>query len=565
MKKRKVMINILKWTSLSLAVLFNSFIVAYSCFDDATTQKMNRFVTNIFSGIVNTFTQKEVKTIPVKGIDVHFSSDQYNNIPGYATNQIPLGSAKQVECTFTPTNATNKTASFSSDDNDIAQIVQSGSFASVVGMGVGITNVNAINSTSGLTSSTEVEVIDLVEPQAFTVSLDDEVAIGNTITAIFDIDGGVLGHNELINSRYYDIKKLSFVSSNTSVATIDNNGVIYPLHAGTTEITISNTLGQSFNKVITILNGSSPSPYQNLSISGSNICYENDMILDQNSGNKHYQLSISDGETELNAHDFIWTSSDELLARMDRHGILRGFRKRLIEDESVTITAKSKLTGQEVNFDVTVKKQLPEEMYYWIQNGNKKIWNPVEHTVCVGDNVTINVGYDPVPYNKNVVVENYNPELLDYTTLGSSFVLHINNTGTARVRFTCEINPELSAEIKLTILRKGAIDSDNYDDVSHNLRKAIGHSLLFMFAQIFTFLTLYLFIKDKKLWFYPVISIFGDLFLAILSEVIQHFVPTRTGSVVDVLIDLIGVLIGAAIVFVPLVIRKTKRKKQTDL
>ena len=55
-----------------------------------------------------------------------------------------------------------------------------------------------------------------------------------------------------------------------------------------------------------------------------------------------------------------------------------------------------------------------------------------------------------------------------------------------------------------------------------------------------------------------VFSSISGLFLAILTELIQSFVPGRSGEIIDVLIDLSGYLIGVIIVGVVTYILKIK-------
>ena len=99
-------------------------------------------------------------------------------------------------------------------------------------------------------------------------------------------------------------------------------------------------------------------------------------------------------------------------------------------------------------------------------------------------------------------------------------------------------------------------------NVQKSIRKSLGHAAMFMVAQVFTFLTLYMFFYDKKWWFYSAISVGGGLFLSGLSELIQFFIPSRDGTFIDVLIDFAGVIVGAALTFLGIyIVKKIKEKK----
>lgn len=57
-----------KWIFLSLAIIFNGFIIAYACFSKDTANRFNNWVTNLFARIVNNITEKEVEVIPITEI-----------------------------------------------------------------------------------------------------------------------------------------------------------------------------------------------------------------------------------------------------------------------------------------------------------------------------------------------------------------------------------------------------------------------------------------------------------------------------------------------------------------
>lgn len=556
-----------KWIFLSLSVLTNLFLILYSTLPSELTAKWTSFISNWFIGIINNATQKEIIDIPMTELSIGMSSDKYNNIPGYESNQIPLGSAKQLGCTYLPLDTTDKSIQYYADDSSIVKLNPSSTTVSVVGMKIGKTRVHAKNKLSGIDESFEVEVIDEVEPVTYEISLNTyEIPLYNQETIKFDIDGGVLGHNELINSRYYDTRLLTYESSNTSVATVDNNGVIKALTIGTSNITVKNSNGFEKTITVTTISGEPVIPYSDLRIAGSNSCYDNDMILDQSSGKNHYQLSLYDEETKLLPEDFIWTSSNELLARVDRHGVLRGFRKTKVEDESVTITATSKLTGQSVDFEVLVKEQIPTSIYFWIVNGDKTTWNPENYTAFVGENLSLNIGYTPNISKKDVTYVVSKDGLIDCTNQGSVINVRVVTEGDCTLAVTSVVNPELSFHINFTILKAGAITTDDIHDVELSVRKVVGHALLFAIAETFTIIAAYMFLYNKKKWIPIVISLAAELFLASLSEFIQYFQPDRHGTFVDVAINFGGAIIGALIVIgIYALVRYIKKKKEDKI
>ena len=551
-----------RWIFLTPSILTNTFLVLYSCLPADTTTKWNNFVTNIFAGLVNRATEKEVKVVPIEELNVSLSNDKYNTIPGYNANEIPLGSSKEITSSVLPETATDKAVSYYVEDNDIAILNQSGSKVSVIGMKAGTTKVHAKNQLSELNVSYEIEVVPAVAPTSYEISVtNSSIPIGSQQTINIDIDGGALGHNELLNFRYYDTRKLTYTSSNESVASVDNHGVIFPKGVGSSLITVSNG---DYHKELTIsvTDGAAPVDYTNLHIEGSNLCYGNDMISDQSTSTNNYPLIIYDGVTKLNSDDFIWESSNELLVKVDRHGVMRGFRKSVVQDESAVITATSKITGQSATFDVVVKEELPTTMNHWIVNGDKTTWGrPKEYTTCVGDNLVLNTELTPRVSNKSINYTVSNEEVIECTYQGSSLSLRVVKTGSCFITISSVANPNLTSTIKFTVLKAGSISTDELEDVGFNLRKTLGHASLFAVAEIFTLIALFMFLYDKKCWLPLVISLGIELGVSSMSEIVQYFVPGRFGSFVDVCINMAGAIVGATILVIIFIVVKAIQKK----
>ena len=552
-----------RWIFLSVAFLINSFLIFYSCLPAKITAQWNTFVTNVFAKYVNEVTEKEIIAVPMEELNICLSEDGYNQIPGYKEYEIPLGCSKEINSCYLPQNATDKSVSYLLDDSDVLTLSQNGSKATIIGMKKGSTKIYAKNQLSGLYASFDVTVVPTTAPVLYDISISRvNIPVGSQETIAFDIDGGVLGHDELLNSRYYDIRKLSYVSSNPLVATINEYGVINPKKIGTATIIVSNG-DYSKQLEINVVDGTTPQSYTNLYIKGSNICYGNDMLNDQ--GNNNYPLNIYDGETKLDANDFIWESSNELLVKVDHYGVMRGFRKSAIQDEGAVITATSKITGQSVSFDVIVREELPTTMNHWIVNGDKITWGaPQEFTACVGDNLIINTVLVPQVSNKNIEFAVSNPEIIECTYQGSSLSLRIIKEGTCIINISSVVNSNLKSTIKFTILKAGSINTNDLENVGFNLRKSIGHALLFAVAEIFTLVTLFMFLYDKKHWLSLILSLGIELVVASISETIQHFIPERFGIFTDVCINVLGAIIGASILVAFYCISEVKRNKKQD-
>ena len=178
----------------------------------------------------------------------------------------------------------------------------------------------------------------------------------------------------------------------------------------------------------------------------------------------------------------------------------------------------------------------------------------------MGDVVTARVMYDISSSNLNINVKASDDEIVNIVNKGDNVVLEFKKEGTVDITITSELVPSLSKKTTFTITKAGAITKDDYEDLNLTIRKSIGHAMMFGVTQIFTFLAIYMFFYDKKWYFLAVVSLGCGVALASISELIQFFIPLRSGTFIDVLIDLSGVTIGLALVVGILLLIKVFKK-----
>lgn len=124
-------------------------------------------------------------------------------------------------------------------------------------------------------------------------------------------------------------------------------------------------------------------------------------------------------------------------------------------------------------------------------------------------------------------------------------------------------NPELVESIEITVVPVPVINDQNFNDFQSFVRKAFGHFMLFFVNGLFGFLTFYLFFKEKKNRILNTVasSLPIGLLFAVISEVIQLYVPGRAGLAADVLIDFSGYLLATSILLVIVLLRYKRQKK----
>lgn len=107
---------------------------------------------------------------------------------------------------------------------------------------------------------------------------------------------------------------------------------------------------------------------------------------------------------------------------------------------------------------------------------------------------------------------------------------------------------------------KDAINDNNIDMFTTITRKLIGHFLLFGVSGLFSTWSIYLFFNTKinKTYLLMLISLLFGFFLATLTEFIQHFLPGRVGSYLDVIIDTSGYLLFLLIFYLIVTLKNKK-------
>lgn len=145
------------------------------------------------------------------------------------------GETVQLTATVLPTDATDKTVTWSSSNNDIASVDNNGE---VTAVGPGTATITATaNDGSGKAASCRITVNEPYTPPAIVhvtgISLDRETA---TIQK-----GSILQLSATVTPSNADDKTVRWESSNTDVATVDGNGKVTAIAPGTATITVTTT------------------------------------------------------------------------------------------------------------------------------------------------------------------------------------------------------------------------------------------------------------------------------------------------------------------------------------
>lgn len=511
--------KIFKYICLVLYIICSTLIIVHSSFNGNVSSNESNKVVNIFSYVLNKITRENNVYIDVTDIELNSSLDK-----------MYLGEKVTLDLNVLPSDASNKSLSFSSSDNSIASISSNGTLEFNSLGECDITITSKANNDVKL-----VKHINVVYPEIKDYKIY--------------IDGNEYVENMLVSSSSYhyidvvsgtNIYKKEFTSTFTEV---NEYGAFY-LGDSTTNFSMDVNLNDNINVTLKFSIGSekknelvssySLSPFnEKLYVNG---IYDLDYSFLPTNGNKHdlyYKIDSEYGEVKDDKL-YIYKASENL-------------NLEVISRSSSTILYKTSLTSYDV---------FPSEIII-----NNKLDNDTL-SLSVLNSTLLNISFNEEATYKNVQYES-----------GDTSILVIDNNGLIRTLEKGETYIKISLDydskhlekiIKINVTRQPYIR--DLDTFSYFVRKLVGHFGLFMAMSLFGTLTYLMFIK-KKYIAYP-ISIGVSFILASGSEIIQIFAGNRGPSFKDVGIDMLGVSIPFLIILVIdmiIYLHKTKKSIKEEL
>lgn len=530
-----------KFVYLSIALLVNAFIIVQAALPAVSSSKWSNSVVSFFANLFRG--GQATEAVPCQSIDLNIQENTgYNQVPGYKDDEIVLGKEKALEVNILPTNATDTAVEYIISNPDVISINQYGGEAYITGKKLGTVTITAISrENSSLQSSMMFEVVDKITPTFY--GLDSiEVVKGSVFKIPYVMEEG-----ERFLS-YYDFSPLE-VSFDHSIMEKYNSEYYLAKEIG--EATLK--VGDKTAKVIVTDNASTTYPIFNNIDGADNIIPYQDRL---------FYVNSNTGTT-----DYFWEVDSELLFIEDGMICLR---ENVQEASKATITARSTL---DPNISVSkVIDILPTNItdvllydandyynftnYYYLADLNQEIKIRVLDSTATGKFY----GY---------TVTNSNPEVAKIYTEGEIFSVECVKEGRTIIEVYFNGFPDTKGYIDLEVRAPGVINNSNFRSVGEFIRKSIGHFALFFVSGCFTFLTIYSFLQAKstrlKRWKIVLIVLAIGFAIALASEAIQHFVPSRYGSMVDVSVDFFGFLLGLLVpVIVLKLIERRKNRKIID-
>lgn len=153
-----------------------------------------------------------------------------------------VGKSVQATATISPSNATNKNVTWSSSNESVATVDQTGKITAI---SAGTAQISVTADDGGISAKVTINVTSDIITTNLKITAADSIYVGTSTTPVVEI-----------TPTNATNQKLSWSSSDESVATVDETGKITGVSAGTAIITVKTTDGSDITvtKSITVYN-----------------------------------------------------------------------------------------------------------------------------------------------------------------------------------------------------------------------------------------------------------------------------------------------------------------------
>ena len=340
----------------------------------------------------------------IKAADIAVTSLKLNK----TSASINVGSTLQLSTTISPSNATNKTLTYSSSNTAIATVDNNGKVTAKKAGTVTITVKSNNNKTA--TCSITVKALDIaitslkLNKTSATISVGSSLQLSTTITP-----------SNATN------KTLTYSSSNTSIATVDKNGKVTAKKAGSATITVKSNNGKTATCKITVQNVNVTSLKFNKTSASINV-------------GSTLQLSTTIFPSNATNKTLTYSSSNTSIATVDANGKVTAKKAG-----TVTITVKSH-NNKTATCKITVNNV----------NATSISLNPMIKSLYEGESFSITASFSPSnTTNKSLTYSSNNTNV---ATVDANGKVTAKKAGSALI--TVKTVNGVSAICRITVLRK---------------------------------------------------------------------------------------------------------------
>ena len=242
---------------------------------------------------VNVTEEEQEMNIPITQISI--SDDQYK--------ALTIGQSTQLSAIILPENASDKSVTWSSSNSSIATVNSDG-LVKAVGIGSATIKCRA-NDGSGVTATCVIDVFAIFVSKIELSISECSLEKGETKQL-----------NATINPNNATNKSVIWVSSNTSVANVDNNGLVTAIEPGAATIICKALDGSNVQGtcIVTV----TPKKVQSISLNVTSLTLNVE---------ESYQLTATANPSDASNIAFSWSSSNFDVANVDENGLVTAMER----------------------------------------------------------------------------------------------------------------------------------------------------------------------------------------------------------------------------------------------
>lgn len=435
-----------------------------------------------------------------------------------------VGEIYQLNPVILPANATNKAVTYSSSDESIASVSNDGKIKLHKKGEVTITSkIKDTQISDSITIIVEEELLT-----DFLISLQETLYLGE------EYNIKVTPIPSLATN-----KEFTFESSNESIATISSSGHIVPLSIGSVTFRVKH----SSNIVKEITVNVEELIITKIPVTGLNVKEETINMIELDS----YKLIVDVLPNDATNKELKFESSDNRVLTIDYNGVITAHKHGYA---TIKITSLSDTTIYKT-ISVHVSSKIVD---IYIEDENIKLY--------VNESTKLNIIERTLPVEYSIEFISKDNNICEVHEDGTLKAISKGKT-TVEVIYTAGDGTTKTLEVVIEVDKK--IDFSALNEFYFNVRKGIGHFGAFFVLAIFASFVVIMFFKRKLI--FSMVSLITGFIIAGLTELIQTYVPGRSGLFQDVKIDYAGYLLGSILVlgiYFIIYIFKGRKKVETN-
>lgn len=250
------------------------------------------------------------------------------------TTSIEAGQSEQLTATVLPTNADNKSVTWSSNNTAVATVDNNGNVSALAAGTATITVTTADGNKTATCTVTVTAPAAPIDVQSISMKSSATIAIGASETLTVTYTPADANTN----------KALTWNSNNTSVATVDANGKVTGISAGTATITATTANNKSATCMVTVQ-----------AVSVTSVTLNKTSLSLQIGGSETLTATIA--PTDATNKNISWISSNPAVATVDSNGKVVA---KTAGNTTITVTTTDGNKTATCNVTVTAGPPVPD-------------------------------------------------------------------------------------------------------------------------------------------------------------------------------------------------------------